>query len=279
MSRANMSDHASPMRWWQHRRMCWGGGALVTLVVLVRLLWQPLGVVFMRDATWERIQREGIVRIGMDASYPPFDLVDEAGRFSGYDVDLGTAIAARWGVTPIFVNIHYDGLYDALHTGRIDLIISALPYDRTMTRDLRYSPPYFNAGQVLVVRAADAALTADDLGGRRVAVELGAEAHQLARQIARDEALPLDILAEREPEQVVARVLAGEADAMICDRVAAAAFARAHPDLYIVSPPLTTLPYVIASRIEDPEVAVQVDATLTALGESGLFAALESRWF
>ena len=50
----------------------------------------------------------------MDASYPPFEVVDEQGSYRGLDVDLAQALASRWGVEVAFVNIAFDGLYDAL---------------------------------------------------------------------------------------------------------------------------------------------------------------------
>ena len=85
----------------------------------------------------------------MDASFPPFEVVDGDGRFVGFDVDLATALAERWGVGVRFVDVHFDGLYDALQADKFDLIISALPYDRTMTRDVAYSVSYYDAGELL----------------------------------------------------------------------------------------------------------------------------------
>ncbi|MDP2953502.1 MAG: hypothetical protein Q8O76_09330, partial [Chloroflexota bacterium] len=32
-----------------------------------------------RDRSWERIEQKGVLRVGMDASYPPFELWDEIG--------------------------------------------------------------------------------------------------------------------------------------------------------------------------------------------------------
>jgi len=110
--------------------------------------------------------------------------VNEAGQFVGYDVDLARALAERWGCRAEFASVSFDGLYDALRTDKFDLLISALPYDRTLTRDVLYSQSYFNAGEVLVARSDDIALsTLADLGDDAISVELGSEAHQLARQL------------------------------------------------------------------------------------------------
>ncbi|MFH1085849.1 MAG: transporter substrate-binding domain-containing protein, partial [Chloroflexota bacterium] len=236
------------------------------------------------DESWARVQREGVLRVGMDASYPPFELVDDAGRFSGLDVDLAQALAQRWGVRLELVNIHFDGLYDALFARRVDLIISALPHDPLMTRDVRYSQSYLNAGQTLVYHcAALGPRTADELTAAsarpaRVAVELGSEAHQTLRLLARDRALNVTIMPEREMEDATARLLAGEAEALLCDRVCALGQAAAHPELCASPALLTDEPYVIAAGFGAPQLISQVDAALVAWRADGALAALEQRW-
>ena len=96
-------------------------------------------------------------------------------------MDIARAIAADLGVEAEFVNIGFDGLYDALLARRVDLIISGLPYDPRWTQDVAYTINYFNAGQVLVVRTDEQAITEiEDLAARTVAVEWGSQAEMEA---------------------------------------------------------------------------------------------------
>jgi polar amino acid transport system substrate-binding protein len=247
-----------------------------------------LGVVALRaygglvgaDPTWERIHREGVVRVGMDASFPPFEVVDEHGRFAGLDVDLATALAERWGVGVQFVNVHFDGLYDALHADKFDLIISALPYDRTMTRDVAYSISYYDAGQVLLapVTAGEVQSIAD-LDGRRCGVELGSEAHQLVRQLARDRGLSIEVVPVREVGELPERLLAGELDGVVCDSLTAHDWMARWPGLRLAGPPLTSDPYVIAARPTSPELLNQVNLALREWRADGYLDELQDHWF
>ncbi len=254
--------------------------AALALVAMGWLVLHALGVSLRRDETWARIQREKVLRVGMEASFPPFEVVDAAGRFSGLDVDLAAALAERWGARLECVNVHLDGLYDALQQEKFDLILSALPYDRTMTRDVSYSTSYFNAGQVLLARSEDPRIQSlDDLAGGRLAVELGAEGHQLARRWARDKGLAVQILATREPEEALALLLSGEAEALICDRITAAAYMAQHPGaLRLAGPPLTDEPYVIAARRDSPILLEQVNLALEEWRANGFLDALQRRW-
>jgi ABC-type amino acid transport substrate-binding protein len=262
------------------RRQAWRwvvpilGALLVALLIRPRIIGPP-----PLDATWAQIQREGVVRVGMDASYPPFEL-EEDGQYSGFDVDLAQGLAERWGARAELANIHFDGLYDALEAGKIDLIISALPHDRMRSQDVLYSYAYFDAGQVLVTRAADEVIIGvADLEGQAIAVELGTEAHQLARRLSRDQGLALAIMAEREMQDVVTRVLAGEASALICDHVDALGIVQRHPELRIVAGRLTEEPYVIAARLDALTLMQDINGALVEWGHDGRLDDLKHLWF
>ncbi|NLD72658.1 MAG: amino acid ABC transporter substrate-binding protein [Chloroflexi bacterium] len=264
------------------RRIGWWALAAAVVGAVAWVLLGHGGFLGEADRTWARIQRDGLLRVGMDASYPPFEVVDDAGVFSGYDVDLARALGERWGVQVQFVNVHFDGLYDALRADKFDLIISALPYDRTLTRDLRYSQSYLNAGQVLLVRADDPAEEIADLGDGRLAVELGAEGHQLARRLARDRALEIEIAPGREPADVLALMADPATGGVLCDRVQAYTYlaeAQAHGAPWrVAGSPLTDEPYVIAASIDAPDLISAVDQALTAWRADGTLEALSARW-
>ena len=106
----------------------------------------------------ERVLETGVLHVGMDASYPPFETVDGEGNLVGFDVDLARQLAARLGAAhgtqvrvEFVANLPYDGLYDALAAGRVDVVASALYVDPLRMDEVAYSTASFNAGQVLVV--------------------------------------------------------------------------------------------------------------------------------
>ncbi|HUS17375.1 MAG TPA: transporter substrate-binding domain-containing protein, partial [Chloroflexia bacterium] len=85
---------------------------LLLLGGLAALIWQ--GTRPPPDVAWDRVQAAGVLQIGTDATYPPFESIAKdpaTGRdaFTGYDVDLGRTIAAQVGVRAEFVSIALDG--------------------------------------------------------------------------------------------------------------------------------------------------------------------------
>src|SRR5829696_6799860 len=67
----------------------------------------------------ERVRAKGRLRIGIDATYPPFGSI-EGGEFSGFDVDLSRAIARDLRVEPMLVNASFEGVFPALQNGTFD---------------------------------------------------------------------------------------------------------------------------------------------------------------
>jgi polar amino acid transport system substrate-binding protein len=212
------------------------------------------------------IQRRGRLRIGLDASFPPFEVLDETGQVVGLDADIARMIAADLGVEAQFVNIGFDGLYDALKVGKVDMLLSALPVDPYLTRDIAYSVSYFNAGQVLVTTRPDIESVAD-LAGQRVAVEWGSLGDMEARRLG--QTLP-GLQIDPKPDSAAAM----QSEIAIVDAVNA----LGNPKVRVVTY-LTDEPYAAAVKIEDKALLAAINQTLNRLLKTGEIERLQSQWF
>jgi polar amino acid transport system substrate-binding protein len=95
-----------------------------------------------------------LVRVGINASYAPFESVDDSGRLSGFDIDLVNAWARAEGVTVKFVNLPWPNLLASLESGRVDMIVSAVAVTPERQRRFDFSVPYYFEPQVLLVPTA-----------------------------------------------------------------------------------------------------------------------------
>ncbi|MCF0254617.1 MAG: transporter substrate-binding domain-containing protein, partial [Duodenibacillus sp.] len=89
--------------------------------------------------------------VGLDASFAPFGFQDEQGAFTGFDVELLQAVAARKGAAVKFCHIPFDELVVALKSGVIDVIAGDFTVTARRARDLWFSRPTCSAGQGLLV--------------------------------------------------------------------------------------------------------------------------------
>ena len=231
--------------------------------------------------SWERIEEAGIVRVGLDPTYPPFEVTTESG-VAGLDVDLARALAAELGLQTEFVYFGYDGLYDALATGQVDVLISALVVTPGRTRDFAYSKPYYNAGEILIVPSEDNQnKEMADLSSHILAVELGAQGHVEASQWAK-RLRDLTIKPYTSVDEAVAAVAAGEADAALVDSISGRLFlANQSPDqrrLQQIANPVTVEPFAMVVRIEDETLLAKLDEALATLTGSGELEQIVQRW-
>ncbi|NOX61028.1 MAG: amino acid ABC transporter substrate-binding protein [Chloroflexi bacterium] len=239
--------------------------ALVALLAALAWLLRP------QDEAWARLQAGGSLRIAMDPSFPPFDMVDEKGQIAGFDADLAQELAARLHAPVEFKAIAFDGLVDAVLADKVDLVISAFPLDPRLTQDVRYSRPYFEAGLVLVSRPEDAVSEPEALTDRVIAVEWGS----LGDAWARERALP--IMRTETPADALKAVASGAADFAVVDAVTAALNSPA--ELIIHSPPLESDPYVIVSSLHAPKLAEAIDEALLEILSDGTWERLTRAYF
>jgi ABC-type amino acid transport substrate-binding protein len=230
------------------------------------------------DDTWERVLESGVLRVGMDASFPPFEYVAADGALAGLDVDLSQELGQRLGVEVQFVaNLPYDGLYDALAVGRVDVVISALVVNPDRMADFAYSASYFDAGQVLVVPFGVGIEKMADLGDRALAVEFGTEGDLEARKWVR-RLSGLTVIQHQTAKEAVAAVVAGQADAALVDHVSALAAIGPESGLVIVDKPVVEQLYAVAVYRDSHHLLWAIDETLSDMAADGTIEALVERW-
>jgi ABC-type amino acid transport substrate-binding protein len=232
-----------------------------------------------RDATWQAIQQRGTWRVGLDPSFPPFEMLDESGSPVGYDVALAQMLADSWGVRAEIVAVGFDSLPDTLKAGRIDSIVSAYPYDERLTQDFLFSTPYFDAGLRIGVRDGAMIRGMTDLSGRQIGVEWGSQGDMVGRRLQRD-GMDLTVIPFDTPDALIAALVdAQSVDAILIDNVSLRQAQAAGVAINGVGAPLESIPYVIVMPRRAVELQEQLEASLQQLKSTGVLMALEEQWF
>lgn len=270
-----------------------GGWRLVALLVSALLLIVAGVALFSgegfaglgrRDATWAEILRSKDLRVGIDPSFPPFEELGEDGLPQGYDVDLAHLLANEWGVVAKVNPIGFDSLIDALRASRVDAVISAMPFDERLTRDVTYSRPYFDAGIRLAVRQGSPITGTEALAGGRVAVEWGSTGDMVARRLQRgsDETPPIDFeIVQFETPDAAIHALETDTtiDAVLVDQVTLRLAQGNGVAIEAVGEVLESAPYVIVTPRKATTLAKMVDDALAKFSADGTLLSLENRWF
>src|SRR5690554_1282819 len=121
-------------------------------------------------------ETSGVLRVGTDAAYEPFESIDEDGNFVGFDMELIAMVADELGLELELKNIAWDGIIPGLMNGNYDCLISAMTITEERRKQIDFSDPYFTIKQAIVVRENDDSITGSaDLVGKTIAVQNGTD--------------------------------------------------------------------------------------------------------
>ncbi len=112
--------------------------------------------------------RAGVLTIGSDIPYPPFEFEDRGGRLTGFDVELVRAIAAKLDLKnqdDDWVSANFETIFSSLNAGKFDLVVAAVtafapegsPAAETVKlrrEEVDFTLPYYPSRQSLAVDVA-----------------------------------------------------------------------------------------------------------------------------
>ncbi|WP_413837823.1 transporter substrate-binding domain-containing protein, partial [Desulfobacula sp.] len=104
-----------------------------------------------RKSTIESILQNKELRVGFESGYLPFEMTNKTGKYMGFDVDLGKALAKSMGVKWVPVNTAWDGIIPALVTGKFDIIIGGMTITQSRNLQINFSNPYIVVGQAVLL--------------------------------------------------------------------------------------------------------------------------------
>ncbi|MCK9170849.1 MAG: transporter substrate-binding domain-containing protein [Treponema sp.] len=117
---------------------------------------------------------KGILKVGMEVGYPPFEYFDADGKTPiGFDVSLGQEVSKRLGLEVQFVDTAWDGIFAGIDTDKYDCIMSAVTITDERKAKYDFSRPYIGNGQSMVL-TKDSKVTAktpEELSGLKVAYQ------------------------------------------------------------------------------------------------------------
>lgn len=134
----------------------------------------------------DSVKSSGVLRIGCEGTYPPFDSKNAAGELEGFDVDVAKAVAAKLGVKPQFITTEWSGIIAGLQAGKFDVIVNQVTITPQRKEALDFSRPYTYSAAQLIQRSNDKRefkSLAEFKGDKKLGVTLGTNYDQMARAV------------------------------------------------------------------------------------------------
>ncbi|MBB5418279.1 cystine transport system substrate-binding protein [Paraburkholderia atlantica] len=226
-----------------------------------------------------QIKASGVFRIGTEGTYAPFTYHDDAGKLTGFDVELAGAIAQRLGVKPQFIEGKWDGLIAGLDVNRYDAVINevAVTDERKLKYD--YSDPYITSHAVLIVASDNTTIRSfDDLKGRKSANTLTSNVGRIAA------AHGAQVIPAQGFDESIDLLVAGRVDATVNDSLSFLDYKKRVPDARIKVVAVDTSPdssdkSAVLIRKGNPKLRLAIDDALARIRKDGTYQRISLKYF
>ena len=114
-----------------------------------------------------------VYAVGTDAAYAPFESQNEKAEIVGLTIDVVNAVAKKAGIEVKFVNTPWEGIFNSLAQGDRDMLASSITITDERKQTMDFTSPYFDAFQLIAVKANSKVAKFDDLKKLKVGVQTG----------------------------------------------------------------------------------------------------------
>ena len=210
------------------------------------------------------------VRLGTEGAYAPYNFINDAGDVDGYERELGDEMCARAELTCEWVTNDWDSIIPNLVSGNYDAIMAGMSITPERDEVIDFTQNYFPPSPSAYAAMDEGA----DIEGGVVAAQVNTIQ---AAHVAESGATLLEFAT---PDETVAAVRNGEADAVFADKDYLVPVVDQNPDLAFVGEDVPLGDGIGAGvRESDAELRETLDAAITSMKEDGTINELIAKWF
>lgn len=244
--------------------------------MVASVLVAALAGLVVAQSTAERVEKSGVLRVGLEGTYPPFNFVDSNNKMVGFDVDISNEIASRLGVSTEFFGTGWTSLIGGLQSDKFDVIIAQMSITEERAQSVDFTVPYVVSGAVLISRNDDDRFSElQDISGHKVGVGIGTTFETVARTVEGADVRTYDSF------QAYAQELAtGRVDVILNDQLTAGYnIKELGLPLKITSSILSEDRIAIAVKKGNPDFVAEIDQILTDMIADGAYREIFFNWF
>ena len=210
-----------------------------------------------------------VVRLGTEGAYPPYNFLNDDGEVDGFEREVGDEICARAELTCEWATNEWDSIIPNLVSGNYDVIIAGMSITDERDEVIDFSEAYTQPDP-----SAYLALSADaDIANGVVAAQTG------TIQAAFVAGTAATLLEFATPDETVAAVKSGEADAVLADKSFLAPIAESDAEVMLLDQDeLIGGGVGLGLRESDGELRDKLNAAIVSMKADGTLNELIAKW-
>ncbi|MFD2264682.1 transporter substrate-binding domain-containing protein [Lacibacterium aquatile] len=115
---------------------------------------------------------QGVVKLGTEGAYPPFNFYNEKKELVGFDIEIGDALCAEMKRKCEWVANEWDTIIPALNAKKFDAIIAQMSIRPDRAEKVDFTKPYSSTpSKIIQPKGKGLKNTAESLKGKKVGVQ------------------------------------------------------------------------------------------------------------
>ena len=231
------------------------------------------------DAEMKLLQ-PGRLIVATEGTYPPYEMPagdgeDVAGTgLRGIDIELAAALAEKLGLELVVNDVPFDEALYSAQNGKADLVLAGLDVTQAREKYMRFSRPYAEAVQVVVVCDGSDIQEAADLKDKQLGVVQGTGGFIFCTDDFGEE----NVTVFDDYAALIRSLRDGSVDAAVLDKAPAEEIVRGDDTLTILKKAYSEESYAIGIAEDNPGLQAAVDAALSQLEADGTLQAIIERY-
>jgi ABC-type amino acid transport substrate-binding protein len=227
------------------------------------------------DSSLENVRQSGVLKIAVNAEYAPMESLDNEGNMVGFDIDLIKEIAKRMNVKAEIYNVSWDEVMEKSKKGESDVSISSISITPERSKELTFSAPYFNGGQVILVSASNNVIkNPGDLRGKLVGFQENTTNEEIAKQYTDTP----NLRPYKNIDPMAMDLKNGKLDAVLIDYIAGLFMTKNFLGVKMPSKPFNDEFYGIATKLGNDSLITEINNILRDLKTEGYLQELNRKW-
>ena len=235
---------------------------IIALALAILMVVACMTACSAKGPSLKDIKKAGKLVVATSPDFPPFESL-EGNKVVGIEVDIMELICEKLGVELEIQQMDFDAVLVGIQAAKYDCGMSGITVNADREKNMRFTVPYYNAAQVIVVKEGSAIAGKADLEGKTVSVQTGTTAESGCL----DEGIKIQAFNANADAKTA--LTTGKVDAWVVDNLTAIQMVQDGDGLVILEEKMTEEPYAFAFAKGSEDLVAEINKSLEKLINDG----------
>ncbi|MBR0120368.1 MAG: transporter substrate-binding domain-containing protein [Clostridia bacterium] len=221
-----------------------------------------------------------------NASFPPYEYVDDSGAFAGIDVEIAGLIAEKLGLTLEIQDVEFGSIIGGVQAGKFDIGMAGMTVTDERLQSVNFSTSYATGIQSIIVPEGSEIKSFDDFfnaDGTVKDIKVGVQQDTtgdiyLSDTVDNGGVGSDHVIQYKTGNDAVQALVTGKVDAVVIDNEPAKSYVASNEGLVILDTAYTEENYAICVAKENTDLLESINDALAQLTADGTIDAIIEKY-